>query len=106
MARQMIGAIVQVLIAEEAAPSLLTNAFPRGGACAVHATGIFFAFVAQLSFPAGLTSAREQIIRELAIKLYIHKYKLSESNNSTLQLINEYNSHKFIKQKFDWPKII
>lgn len=88
----MIGAIVQVLIAEEAAPSLLTNAFPRGGACAVHATGIFFAFVAQLSFPAGLTSAREQIIRELAIKLYISPQivTMNQSTNSTLQLINEY----------------
>lgn len=53
----VVGAVVEVLVAEEAAPALVAHAVPRLDAAAVDAAGVPLALIAQRPFPAGLTSA-------------------------------------------------
>lgn len=53
----MIGAEVEVLVAEETTPALFAHALVAIDARAVHTAGISLALVAELTFPAGLTAA-------------------------------------------------
>lgn len=64
LAWPMVGAIVQILIAKQTAPTFVATAFPWLLACAVNASRIWFAHVAQSTFPAGLASALEENKRE------------------------------------------
>lgn len=52
--RLVVGAEVEVLIAEEAAPALVAETVPRLHASAVHAPGVALALVAKWTLPAGL----------------------------------------------------
>lgn len=56
----VIGAIVQILIAEQSAPALLAYAVPWFGACSVHAARMSLALVAQLAHPARMTTEIKQ----------------------------------------------
>lgn len=56
----MIGAVVQVLIAEQTTPALLADAFPWFVASSMHATRVRFAFVAELSLPSCLTTVKRE----------------------------------------------
>lgn len=51
----VIGAVVEVLVAEEAPPALLAVALPRLGACSVKATWVADAFIAEGALPAHAT---------------------------------------------------
>lgn len=57
LARPMIGAVVQVLVAEQTAPAFVAIAFPFLLAGAVNAARIRFAFVAQGPFISRMASA-------------------------------------------------
>lgn len=52
----VVRAEVEILVAEEAAPSLVAHAIPRFRAAAVDATWVPLALIAQRSFPSRLTS--------------------------------------------------
>lgn len=56
VARLVICAEIQVLIAEQAAPALLADAFPLFRASSMHASWIHFTFVTIWSLPSGLAS--------------------------------------------------
>lgn len=56
-ARLMVGAVVQVLVAEQPAPAFVAQTVPRLLAGTVSAVRIRFAFVAQSTFPTAVTSA-------------------------------------------------
>ena len=55
--RAMVGAVVEVLVAEKASPSLVTEAVPRLPAAAVEAPGVPLAFVAESALPTAVTPA-------------------------------------------------
>lgn len=57
LARRVVGAIVQVLVAEHTAPSLFAQTLPRLLAVAVHAARIDLTLVASGSRPTGVTPA-------------------------------------------------
>lgn len=57
LARFVVGAKVQVLVAEQTAPAFVAQALPRLLAGSVHAARVRFALVAQLSLPSGLADA-------------------------------------------------
>ena len=57
MARPVVGAVVEVLVAEHAAPAVEAVALVGLGAGAVHAAGIPLALVAAGALPAVLASA-------------------------------------------------
>lgn len=61
VARPMIRAVIQVLVAEEAAPAFFADAVPRFGAGSVDAARVAFALVAQLAHPARMTSETEEM---------------------------------------------
>lgn len=56
----MIGAVVEILVAEETAPAFVANAIPGFGACAMNAAGIEFAFVAERTLPTGLATGKRE----------------------------------------------
>lgn len=58
-ARFVVGAVVQVLIAEQSSPTLVADAIPWFHARTVHATRVSGTFVAQLTGPATVASKRE-----------------------------------------------
>lgn len=60
-ARLVVGAVVQVLVAEQTAPTLVAEAVPRLYACAVHAAWVTLAFVAKRTYPTRMTSATKTI---------------------------------------------
>lgn len=57
LARLVVRAKVQVLVAKQTTPSFVTQTLPRFLAGSVHASRIRFTLVAQLSLPSGLTNA-------------------------------------------------
>lgn len=59
LARCVIGAIVQILIAKHASPSFFAQALPRFLAITVHATRIYLTLVASFTGPTQVTSARK-----------------------------------------------
>lgn len=59
-ARPVIGAVVEILVAEQAAPALLADAVPRPRARAVHAARMPLALIAQLAHPARMTTEIEE----------------------------------------------
>lgn len=82
----VIGAVVQVLVAEQAAPALVTDALPRLLARAVHAARIRFAFVAQRPLPAGVATKRKS--RKI-VKLVIVAFgRLSRCANKSKKFLN------------------
>lgn len=52
----MIGAVVEILVAEHTAPSLFAQTLPRFLAVSVHTTRIYLTLVASGSGPARVTS--------------------------------------------------
>lgn len=60
LAWPMIGAVVQVLIAEQATPAFAAMAFPWLLTGSVNAARIRLTFVTLLALPAGLTAANEK----------------------------------------------
>jgi len=56
----VVGAVVQVLVAEHAAPSFFAQTLPRFLAITVHTTRIYLTLVASGSRPARVTSAKEK----------------------------------------------
>lgn len=59
-ARLMVGAVVEVLVAEQPAPAFVAQTVPRLLAGTVSAVRIRFAFVAQSTLPATVTSAKHK----------------------------------------------
>lgn len=60
----MVGAVVQILIAEQTAPAVVAYAFPWLVAGAVHAARIRRTLIAQRSLPALLTAASRKSKRK------------------------------------------
>lgn len=60
-ARPVVGAVVEVLVAEESAPTFVAQAVPGLLARAVQTTGVALALVAQSSFPTVVTSGTTQL---------------------------------------------
>ena len=60
LARLVVGAIVEVLVAKVASPALVAVALPSLVASAVLAAGVLFARVTCVSFPAGQTTAKKK----------------------------------------------
>lgn len=61
--RAVVGAVVEVLVAEQPAPALLADAVPGPRAGAVHAARMPLALVAQLAHPARMTTGIKENIR-------------------------------------------
>lgn len=59
LAGLVVGAVVQVLVAEQTTPALVALALPRLFAGSVHASWVSFAFCAQSSLPSGVASVGE-----------------------------------------------
>lgn len=57
LARLVVGAKVQILVAEQSAPTFVAQALPRFLAGSVHAPRVRFALIAQLPLPSGLADA-------------------------------------------------
>lgn len=55
-AGSVVGAIVQVLVTKQAAPSFFANTIPRFRAGSVHATGMPLALITELAHPARMTT--------------------------------------------------
>lgn len=60
LTRPMVGAEVQVLVAEQSTPALVAEALPLLLTRAVHAAGIALAFAAEPADPTWMTSAKEK----------------------------------------------
>lgn len=60
LARLVVGAIIEILVAEQTTPTFVADALPLLLACPVQTSGIPFALVAQLSCPTPVTSAKKK----------------------------------------------
>lgn len=60
LTRAVVGAVVEVLVAEQAAPALLADAVPGLGAGAVEASRMSLALVAELAHPARMTTGMKE----------------------------------------------
>lgn len=69
----VVGAVVEILVAEQSSPAFVAQAVPRLHTTAVHATGIAFAFVTQRSNPTCVTTEIK--------KKYIYKKSFFNTNN-------------------------
>lgn len=70
LAGLVIGTVVEVLVAEETAPSFVAQAVPRLLATSVETTGITFAFRAEPSLPAAVTPAIDRKKTNILIIVY------------------------------------
>lgn len=62
LTRLVVGTVVEVLVAEQTSPSLVTKAVPLLLTCAVQATRVSFAFVAVSTLPTATTTVTKESI--------------------------------------------
>jgi len=61
----VIGAVIQILVAKQAAPSFITQAVPRLLARTVEATRVPLTFVTQAAFPSTVAPVRRASVADL-----------------------------------------